>query len=90
VVTGVMMVVAYVLPLLIMAGCFYFQTFSSITDVMTRLAVIGVVSIFPSSIILILVLKRILHLVFAILCIAVVLSFLYNSDILSHFTPYAK
>jgi hypothetical protein len=71
--TALMLLLAYILPLPIMAACFYFQVFSSIDDMTTRLIAIGITSIVPSAILMLFVLKRILHLIFTILCIAGIL-----------------
>lgn len=82
-ITGLMLIIAYILPLPIMAACIYYHAFSSIDDVMLRLAAIGIASIAPSAIIMIFVLKRMLHLVFTLICIAGVLFFLYHFGLIN-------
>jgi hypothetical protein len=81
--TALMLLLAYILPLPIMAACFYFHAFSSIDDFTTRLIAIGITSIVPSAILMLFVLKRILHLIFTALCIAGILFALQHFGIIS-------
>jgi hypothetical protein len=78
-----MLLIAYILPLPIMAACFYYHAFSSIDDTMMRLVAIGIASIAPSAIIMLFVLKRILHLVFTLICIAGILFALYHFGLIN-------
>ena len=85
--TAIMLFLAYLLPLPIMAACFYYQAFSSMDDFAARLVAIGIVSLAPSAILMIFVLKRILHLIFTIICIAGVLFGLQHFGLIGHTTP---
>lgn len=76
-ITGLMLLAAYILPLIIMGACFYYDLFAS-KDLLSRLTTIGIASVIPSAIIMIFVVKRILQLVFTVLCIAGVLFTLYH------------
>ncbi len=81
--TALMLLVAYILPLPIMAACFYFHLFSSMPDLIPRLIAIGITSIVPSAILMVFVLKRILHLIFTIVCIAGILFGLQHFGLIS-------
>ena len=76
--TPIMMLFAYILPLPIMFACFYYHIFSGMDDIVSRLIAIAVVSLAPSAILMILVLKRILHFLFYVICIAAVLFGLHH------------
>ena len=84
--TAIMLFLAYLLPLPIMAACFYFHAFSSIEDLVTRLVAIGIASLAPSAILMIFVLKRILHFIFVLLCIAGALFALHHFGLIGHVT----
>ncbi|MBI3441092.1 MAG: hypothetical protein HY052_04715 [Proteobacteria bacterium] len=80
--TALLLLLAYILPLPIMAACFYYHVFSSMGSFLTQLVAIGVVSLAPSAILMLVVLKRVLHFIFNILCITAVLSVLQHFNLL--------
>lgn len=66
-ITGLMIIIAYILPLPIMAACFYYNVFSFVDGAFMRLAAIGVTGLAPLAIIMLFVLKRIVHLVLTVI-----------------------
>ena len=76
--TPILMLLAYILPLPIMAACFYYHLFAGMEDVVSRLIAIAAVSLAPSAVLMLLVLKRVVHFLFYVLCIAAVLFGLHH------------
>jgi hypothetical protein len=68
-ITGLMLLIAYILPLPIAAACFYYNLFPG-DDMMHRLLMIGITSLTPSAIIMIFVLKRIVQFAFTLIVFA--------------------
>ena len=75
--TPIMMLLAYILPLPIMAACFYYHLFETM-ELQSRLIAIAAVSLAPSAILMILVLKRIVQFLFYVICIAAILFGLHH------------
>ena len=69
-IAGLMLLVAYILPIPIMVACFYFNVFAFVDGTIPRLIAIAVASLAPSALIMLFALKRILHMIFNVICVA--------------------
>jgi hypothetical protein len=76
--TPIMMLLAYILPLPIMAACFYYHIFAGMEDIVSRLIAIAVVSLAPSAVLMLLVFKRVVHFLFYVICISAVMFGLHH------------
>ena len=80
---GLMLLIAYILPLPIMLTCLYFKVFSFIDGTMMRLIAVGITSLLPSAIIMLYAVKKTLHLVFNVVCVAGILFVLNHFGLIS-------
>jgi hypothetical protein len=77
--TFIMMILAYALPLPLLYGCIHFHIFDAVQDPMTRIAYIGIASILPSALLMVLVLKRIVHFIIKLVVFAGILYGLHSA-----------